>query len=426
MIDRDQELSFLENLFRRSTHGMGVAAVVTGPMASGKTELLRHLSSRALNSGAIVLTANCSDRARQVPLGVMRGLLRSAPLQPATRAWLAQCGVPPAVPAGAISKRLDEIAHNLCTVLLQLAARGPVLVCVDELRNADDASLHCLRHLARHLHDARILAVFSEPDRQRGAGPVAADPLSHPDVHRLRLAPFTHEDVERVLARSLGTSTARTLSAECHAISGGIPMLVRALTEDCLERGHAERLVTGEAFDAAVSNFLRRAPKEDIAMAQVLAVLGDRGSLDLAGRSLGMNRSAALDCVQALNGAGLLASGRYRHRAALFAVLRGLTTDERRRHYLGVTAALGKNGSRRDESRPSNSLVADLSYALSDAELRVASLAALGYTNREISSELRITISTVEQHLTRTYRKLAVKGRAKLAERLLVETLDRC
>jgi DNA-binding CsgD family transcriptional regulator len=434
MIDRDKELSFLENLFHRSARGMGYAAVVTGPMASGKTELLHHLSSRALNSGAVVLTANCSDRARQVPLGVMRGLLRSAPLCPATRAWLAQCAIPPTVPAGAISKRLEEIAHNLASVLLQLAQRGPVLVCVDELRNADDASLHCLRHLVRRLPSARILAVFAEPDRRGDFQPAEGDPLYDPHVHRLRLAPFTPQDIVRVLARSLGTSTARRLTAECHAISGGIPMLVRALAEDYLSSRSPRRIVAGEAFDAAVSGFLRRAPADDIAMAQVLAVLGERGSLDLAGRSLGLNRTAALDCVQALNGAGLLVSGRYRHRAAQFAVLRGLTTDERRRRYLGVTAALGESahidggraGWRQRAPRPSNSLVADLSYALSDAELRVASLAALGYTNREISGELRITVSTVEQHLTRTYRKLAVKGRNKLAERLLVETLDRC
>ncbi|MFJ4830534.1 AAA family ATPase [Streptomyces sp. NPDC088747] len=45
---------------------------------------------------------------------------------------------------------------------------------------------------------------------------------------------------------------------------------------------------------------------------------------------------------------------------------------------------------------------------LSTAELRVASLAAHGLSNREIAGKLYVTISTVEQHLTRTYRKLRV------------------
>ncbi|MBL1082466.1 AAA family ATPase [Streptomyces actinomycinicus] len=56
---------------------------------------------------------------------------------------------------------------------------------------------------------------------------------------------------------------------------------------------------------------------------------------------------------------------------------------------------------------------------LSDAECRVAGLAALGYTNREISTRLHVTISTVEQHLTRVYRKLNVASRSELPSKML-------
>lgn len=55
------------------------------------------------------------------------------------------------------------------------------------------------------------------------------------------------------------------------------------------------------------------------------------------------------------------------------------------------------------------------SDVLSAAERRVVILAAGGRTNREIAAELYITVSTVEQHLTRVYRKLRVKGRGDLA-----------
>ncbi|MEU5367133.1 AAA family ATPase [Streptomyces sp. NPDC005925] len=48
---------------------------------------------------------------------------------------------------------------------------------------------------------------------------------------------------------------------------------------------------------------------------------------------------------------------------------------------------------------------AELTYA----ERRVAELAADGLTNRQISRQLCVTVSTVEQHLTRIYRKLDVK-----------------
>ncbi|WP_024803459.1 LuxR family transcriptional regulator [Nocardia sp. BMG51109] len=52
--------------------------------------------------------------------------------------------------------------------------------------------------------------------------------------------------------------------------------------------------------------------------------------------------------------------------------------------------------------------------SLSPAERRVAELAALGKRNREIAETLDITTSTVEQHLTRVYRKLSVARRGDL------------
>ncbi|MQY09701.1 hypothetical protein ACRB68_78300 [Actinomadura sp. RB68] len=51
---------------------------------------------------------------------------------------------------------------------------------------------------------------------------------------------------------------------------------------------------------------------------------------------------------------------------------------------------------------------------LSEAEMRVTALAAQGFTNREISNKLFITVSTVEQHLTRVYRKLNIRHRQEL------------
>ncbi|MFF5106287.1 AAA family ATPase [Streptomyces sp. NPDC000134] len=51
---------------------------------------------------------------------------------------------------------------------------------------------------------------------------------------------------------------------------------------------------------------------------------------------------------------------------------------------------------------------------LTEAERRVAALAAAGCTNREIADRLFITVSTVEQHLTKIYRKLNVRSRGEL------------
>jgi DNA-binding CsgD family transcriptional regulator len=64
--------------------------------------------------------------------------------------------------------------------------------------------------------------------------------------------------------------------------------------------------------------------------------------------------------------------------------------------------------------RPDGSMVAGLTHA----EQRVAILAAVGWTNRQIADNLFITVSTVEQHLTKVYRKLRIRGRPNLPEAL--------
>ena len=51
---------------------------------------------------------------------------------------------------------------------------------------------------------------------------------------------------------------------------------------------------------------------------------------------------------------------------------------------------------------------------LTPTEARVVALVATGVTNREIAAELFMSVSTVEAHLTRVYRKLGLRGRAAL------------
>jgi DNA-binding CsgD family transcriptional regulator len=63
---------------------------------------------------------------------------------------------------------------------------------------------------------------------------------------------------------------------------------------------------------------------------------------------------------------------------------------------------------------PQQMTPADNASVLTEAERRVAELVSLGRTNREVAKTLWITVSTVEQHLTRVYRKLNINGRGDL------------
>jgi DNA-binding NarL/FixJ family response regulator len=52
--------------------------------------------------------------------------------------------------------------------------------------------------------------------------------------------------------------------------------------------------------------------------------------------------------------------------------------------------------------------------ALTEGERRVAELAAQGFTNPEIASQLFMSRRTVEANLARVYRKLGIRSRAEL------------
>ena len=55
---------------------------------------------------------------------------------------------------------------------------------------------------------------------------------------------------------------------------------------------------------------------------------------------------------------------------------------------------------------------------LTETERRVATLVAAGRTNKEVASELFVTVRTVETHLTHVYAKLDVSSRTELSRRL--------
>lgn len=75
------------------------------------------------------------------------------------------------------------------------------------------------------------------------------------------------------------------------------------------------------------------------------------------------------------------------------------------------SSLVGAAGS--DPPPPTNASDAT-ALSLTSAEYRVAGLAALGHSNRAIAAKLFVTVSTVEQHLTRIYRKFGVGRREDL------------
>ena len=61
---------------------------------------------------------------------------------------------------------------------------------------------------------------------------------------------------------------------------------------------------------------------------------------------------------------------------------------------------------------------------LTSAERQVAALVAAGKRNREVAAQLFTTVTTVESHLTRIYRKLGIRSRSELARQVAEGTLS--
>ena len=63
-------------------------------------------------------------------------------------------------------------------------------------------------------------------------------------------------------------------------------------------------------------------------------------------------------------------------------------------------------------------------HALTPSELRTATMAAEGMSNREIAQDLFLTVRTIESHLTAAYRKLGIASRRELPDALRARALS--
>ena len=70
-------------------------------------------------------------------------------------------------------------------------------------------------------------------------------------------------------------------------------------------------------------------------------------------------------------------------------------------------------------ARPRRDMLLSGPASLTPSERRIAELAAIGHSNREIAQTLFVTPKTVEYHLRNAYRKLDIDGRARLTEVLV-------
>lgn len=329
LFERDAAMTSMHDLLAEAVAGKGRVAMVTGVVATGKSELLHAFAEQALERGALPLVAAATRAESDLPLGVFGQLFQNAPLREdasALAADLLREGAQMASPAkGDGFDQIDaQIVHSLCAVLLSLAERHPLAIIIDDVHYADRASLLCLSYLVRRARCSPLMAVFSQAEyRQHMHGSFATEMLRQPHCTAVRLAPLSYDAVTTMTSEHLDEEVAAGLAPEWYALSGGNPLLLRGLIEDFGTSGGAP----GERYGEAVLSCLHRA---DPALMQVAGWLAALDDPDLLQRMIGPDPAIVSQALHWLETAGLLRSGRYRAEIARRTVLAELSDEVRR------------------------------------------------------------------------------------------------
>ncbi|MFF5205895.1 AAA family ATPase [Streptosporangium sp. NPDC000396] len=331
VVERDENLLLLRKCLADGIQGKGGVALLSGPVGSGKTELLRQITDHATAADVLVLAARGSRTEHDTPLGILRQLFHSTSLPPGRTEIVEQLlhsGARTAMARGPEQETIEQvdaqITHGLCAEIFELAGDCPLLIVVDDAHHADISSIQCLLRLIHQLRSSRVTVMFAECEGPQPVHPLFhAELLRQPHCRRIQLVPLSQRAVFQILEQQMDAPTARRLVKACHQISGGNPLLLRALLEDyqMSAMAGAAELVVGTNFKQALLACLHRSTPTALEAARGIAVLGESSTATLIGQLLNAPIESAVQTMLSLDMAGLLQGERFRHPAIRSVVL---------------------------------------------------------------------------------------------------------
>jgi DNA-binding SARP family transcriptional activator len=258
-VGRVAELAELLDGLAQAFSGRGCLALLAGEPGIGKTRLAEELIAHARARGARVLVGR-SWEAGGAPVywpwvQAIRAHLRDdgdpasmraklgaaaediAQIVPELRELLPDLREPASLdPASARFRLFDSVS----SLLLSVARERPLVVVLDDLHAADEASLLLLRFIARELGPARLLLVAA----YRDIDPTIADPLKstvadlvrEPVTRRIQLTGLEAGDVAKYIELTAELAPDEALVGAIHAETEGNPLFV----------GEVVRLFTSE------------------------------------------------------------------------------------------------------------------------------------------------------------------------------------
>jgi DNA-binding SARP family transcriptional activator/tetratricopeptide (TPR) repeat protein len=279
LLGRDAEVDVLERAVRRSAHGHGAVWVVSGEAGIGKTRLAQEVAARTRAAGTAVAVGQTNETSDSTPYWPWSQVLRNLP------------GVPGDGPAGVVmgtaglaeGTSLTQAAlHDAVADLLVAEARrsGPLLVIIEDLHWADEASLALLSTVAGRVHDVPFVLLCTyrlEDAAPAGAfGSMLAQLARTPATERLRLSGLTEETSRDLLAARLGWQPDEALAARAVERTGGNPFFLQELAR-LVRDSHDPRLAWDdipETVHDVLTHRLSRLPVPARRLLDVAAVVG--------------------------------------------------------------------------------------------------------------------------------------------------------
>ena len=290
LLDRDRELQAVDGLVAEAAEGEARLVLIEGAAGIGKTRLLSEARRRAEAAGMRALTARGSELEREFAFGVVRQLFepvlgrngeRELLLAGAAESAEAVFSAPVGEDAGDSS---FAALHGLYWLAVNLTAKAPLALVVDDLHWCDRASLRFLAYFSRRLEGLPVLAAASLRPAEPGADPaLMAELANDPVATTLRPGPLGEAAVAELVRERLGQGADDAFAAACAQASGGNPLilgeLLRALESEGVAPDGAQvdvvRRLGPRAASRSVLLRLARLPQDAVAVARAAALLGD-------------------------------------------------------------------------------------------------------------------------------------------------------
>nr|WP_303246571.1 LuxR family transcriptional regulator [Streptomyces sp. NA04227] len=326
------EFARMEKALDSCFSGTASIVLLEGAVGCGRTELLQYGAELAQERGARVLRGAGTENDTR-PHGLVRHLLAQLPA------------------ASGTDHRHVPAAQEFTELLKESARTTPLVLCVDDLQQADGPSLAYLLHLTRAVRRARIMLVLTDSLHERAENPVlGTELLRHPGFVRVRVEHLSAQGTAALLREHAGHPVPAGPAERLHALSGGNPLLLRALLAEqplpTYEDDDWPSPEPGGPFTKALLTCLHRSGPDARTLASAVAVLGEDATEELVARLAGTTSSATRHGLAALRSAGLTRDGRFSHPAAVAAVLDDLTATECRALHGRAARILDECGSR--------------------------------------------------------------------------------